>query len=163
MRDAGGSKVWAAHYGSFGDSIVYVSLQSNSIRFPGHYFDDDLGWVYNGARYYAPDTGRYLTRDPADSAYGSNEYVYGNSNPLSYIDVDGREPSAADTLNLPGVPQIPGLPTAFPAAGVALDDPQGFAEGLHDIQKHRKGKDCECLEGEAYLMCMADVYDSLLP
>jgi RHS repeat-associated protein len=37
----------------------------NKFRFSTKYFEDDWGLSYYGYRYYHPDTGRWLSRDPA--------------------------------------------------------------------------------------------------
>jgi RHS repeat-associated protein len=57
---------------------------------------DTTGFYYYGARYYDPETGRFLTRDPLNGTKVSpqtlNRYVYCLNNPLVYIDPAGTEP-----------------------------------------------------------------------
>lgn len=53
------------------------------------YFDSETGLHYNGARYYEPKTGRYLSSDPIGLRGGLNTYVYAGNNPLRYIDPFG--------------------------------------------------------------------------
>lgn len=68
----------------------------NGIGFTGHVNDPDTGLVYMQQRYYDPIAGRFLSVDPvttdAKSGGHFNRYVYGNNNPYTYIDPDGREP-----------------------------------------------------------------------
>ncbi len=45
-------------------------------------------YYYYGARYYDPELGRFLTRDPKG---GINQYSYCNNNPMKYVDPDGCE------------------------------------------------------------------------
>jgi len=56
---------------------------------------DTTGLYYYGARYYDPDTGRFITRDIiAGNAWNPqtmNRYSYCLNNPLTYIDPDGKE------------------------------------------------------------------------
>ena len=49
---------------------------------------DSTGLYYYGARYYDPELGRFLTRDPKG---GINRYSYCLNNPLKNIDPDGCE------------------------------------------------------------------------
>jgi len=46
-------------------------------------------------RMYKPDTGRWISRDPAHYIDGSSLYAYGNSNPLSKVDPTGQSAVAA--------------------------------------------------------------------
>ena len=70
----------------------------NPFRFGGRFglLDDDNGLVYVRARYYSPELGRFLTKDPltGDLKNGQslNRYVYALDNPVRLIDVDGRSP-----------------------------------------------------------------------
>ncbi|WP_353324618.1 RHS repeat-associated core domain-containing protein, partial [Chitiniphilus shinanonensis] len=58
-------------------------------------FEDKIGLSYYGARWYDPTLGRFMAMDPVDWVAGNpvhsfNRYGYANSNPLRYIDPDGR-------------------------------------------------------------------------
>jgi len=59
-----------------------------ALRFAGQYADDETGLYYNLARYYAPELGRYISRDPLESASGPNPYLYCYNDPLG-----GRDPT----------------------------------------------------------------------
>lgn len=58
--------------------------------------DVSTGLYYYGARYYDPDTGRFLTRDTmkgsGESPQTLNKYIYCLNNPLRYIDPTGNQP-----------------------------------------------------------------------
>ena len=54
----------------------------------GYYTDSDTGLIYLQHRYYDPGTGRFLNRDPAGYAGGSDLYAYCENGP-----VDGSDPS----------------------------------------------------------------------
>jgi hypothetical protein len=45
--------------------------------------------MYYRARYYDPDTGRFLKHDPLGYVDGMNLYEYGNSNPTMHTDPSG--------------------------------------------------------------------------
>jgi RHS repeat-associated protein len=64
------------------------NLQSqDSYQFTGKKEDDGTGLKYFGARFYDPETGRFMTEDPMKS--GENWYEYCNDNPVNLIDPVG--------------------------------------------------------------------------
>jgi len=69
--------------------ICDVSTQS--IGFPGQYYDQETGLHYNYFRYYDPTTGRYVTPDPIGLEGGINLFGYGLNNPHKYADPDGEQ------------------------------------------------------------------------
>jgi len=52
----------------------------------GMYSDSETGLHYNGARYYDPRTGRYVSSDPIGLVGGLNTYLYASANPLRFTD-----------------------------------------------------------------------------
>lgn len=58
-------------------------------RFSSKRVDEESGLVYFGARYYVPETGRWLTRDPLGHTAGPNLYAYVHNNPLMHVDPYG--------------------------------------------------------------------------
>lgn len=52
--------------------------------------DFESGLAYFGYRFYMPNLGRWLNRDPLQEQGGINLYAYVNGDPLRYIDPDGR-------------------------------------------------------------------------
>jgi RHS repeat-associated protein len=82
--------VWEAWYEPFGEAHVHPSSSVvNNIRLPGQYYDAETGNHYNGARYYDPRTGRYLTPDPIGLDGGINLFSYVENNPIGEIDTEG--------------------------------------------------------------------------
>jgi len=47
---------------------------------------DETGLVLMGWRYYDPETGRFLLRDPIGYAGGLNLYGYTGNNPVNFVD-----------------------------------------------------------------------------
>jgi RHS repeat-associated protein len=66
-------------------------------RFTGREWDKEIGLYYYRARYYGPDTGRFLREDPVKGflRYPStlNLYPYVTSNPLRFVDPLGLQGS----------------------------------------------------------------------
>jgi len=44
---------------------------------------------YYNARYYSPDLGRFISRDPIDIADDVNLYAYVGNNPVNFSDPSG--------------------------------------------------------------------------
>ncbi|WP_211233814.1 RHS repeat domain-containing protein, partial [Comamonas composti] len=87
LTDAQGKTIWEADYGAFGRARVDAgSTTSNHIRFPGQYHDEETGLHYNRYRYYEPETGRYLSKDPIGLEGGINKFGYVSGSPLLIID-----------------------------------------------------------------------------
>jgi len=84
-------------YHPFGE--VDVKEGSEDYLFTGKE-KDSTGLHYFGARYYDPELGRFLTRDPVGGRttvpQALNPYSYCLNNPLKYIDPDGRDPVNCD-------------------------------------------------------------------
>lgn len=53
----------------------------------GHRTDDESGLTYMRARYYDPDSGRFLSQDPARA--GNNWFRYANNSPVNLADENG--------------------------------------------------------------------------
>jgi len=81
--------VWQARYKPFGEANVVVNTVDFNLRYPGQYFDAEIGLHYNYFRDYDPAIGRYLQSDPIGLAGGINTYAYANNNPLRFTDPDG--------------------------------------------------------------------------
>jgi RHS repeat-associated protein len=64
--------------------------------FTGKMYDAEAGMYYFNARWYDSEIGRFITQDPIRD--GLNWWNYCNGNPLSFIDWNGLEQSAADKV-----------------------------------------------------------------
>ena len=84
--------------------------------YAGRRYDAETGLYYVRARYYDPDLGRFLSRDPLGYAAGANLYLYAGGNPAVYTDPDG------ELIFLLGVPLL------LLAAGAIIGGLHGAAE-----------------------------------
>lgn len=75
--DASGKKVWECELDIYGRAQVIVG-DKNFIpfRYEGQYEDEETGLYYNRFRYYNPEDGRYISKDPVSIAGGLNVYAY---------------------------------------------------------------------------------------
>ena len=66
-------------------------------------------------RYYHPDEGRWLNRDPAEEDGGGNLYEACDNNTVNVMDTLGELPFAGPKYELPSEPKEP--PPSFPEVG----------------------------------------------
>ena len=81
-------------YGALAGSSAATPINSSSvlgnlIGWRGHYIDP-TGFYYLGARYYAPDSGTFLSPDPLGHSASMDLYSYCNGDPINNFDPDGR-------------------------------------------------------------------------
>jgi RHS repeat-associated protein len=76
-----------------GPNAVEVSLKR--YRYTGKERDEENGFTYHGARYYAPWLGRWTSCDPAGLVDGPSLFVYARDNPIVGTDPTGTDTSTA--------------------------------------------------------------------
>jgi RHS repeat-associated protein len=87
----GGEVAWSGSYGEFGNlERVAQGRLDNPLRFPGQYFDDDLGLYYTRNRYYDPAVKCFISQDPLGLLMGEHVYDYA-PNPWIWADPLGLE------------------------------------------------------------------------
>ncbi|AVD88649.1 hypothetical protein C4Q26_16520 [Pseudomonas sp. SWI44] len=91
LTDQHGNVAWAGQYKAWGEVREERSEwakqvgMSNPIRFQGQYHDHQTGLHYNRHRYYDPDVGRFVSKDPLSYGGGVNIFLY-VANPTGMID-----------------------------------------------------------------------------
>jgi RHS repeat-associated protein len=91
ITDEQGNIAWSAQYKAWGEAKEIIGNAANQagfrnpIRFQGQYFDHETGLHYNRHRYYDPETGRFVSKDPIGFRGGLNLHRY-VPNPIHWID-----------------------------------------------------------------------------
>ena len=62
---------------------------TNSFRYSSQYVDVETGLVYQGYRYYAPQFGRWINRDPIGERGGRNLYAMLANDSVGNVDALG--------------------------------------------------------------------------
>jgi RHS repeat-associated protein len=89
---AGGNTVAATYeYDPFGVTLKSTGeyAAKNPFKFSTKYVEQDSGMIYYGYRYYNPQTGSWLSRDPLEEEGGINLYAFSENNSVDGIDYLG--------------------------------------------------------------------------
>lgn len=101
VTDGTGSVIAAYRYDPFGVSLASSGSSQNPFRYLGGFgvYDNGDGTLFARARYYHPDLGRFLSRDPLSGSNNDgqslNRYVYALNDPSGMIDPSGLKAVAA--------------------------------------------------------------------
>ncbi|MBX9809531.1 RHS repeat-associated core domain-containing protein, partial [Candidatus Gracilibacteria bacterium] len=104
------------------------TLYGNTRLYTGREYDQETGLYYNRARYYNPDTGRFLSRDPIGQNDQINLYTYVANNPLKYVDRMGLE----KVLILIGEDFIGGANSILIQETLKIEKSRLFVKGIKD-------------------------------
>ena len=91
LLDADGVRVAKYTYNPFGRILNSEGAlaEINPFRFSSEYHDDETGLVYYNYRYYSPELGRWIKRDPIEEEGGVNLYAMVGNEPINYWDYLG--------------------------------------------------------------------------
>jgi RHS repeat-associated protein len=90
VRKSDGARSARYEYGPFGELLeVEESGVSNPFRFSTKFTDGETGLVYYGYRYYSPEMGRWLNRDPIEEQGGWNLYGFVGNDGVGKVDYLG--------------------------------------------------------------------------
>ena len=113
LYDQNGALVASYEYDAFGRIILQSSgdySDDNPFRFSTKYTDDETGLVYYGHRYYEPNLGRFINRDPIEEDGGLNLYGFVGNDPVNFYDYLGMDlgpPPNDDHVNEEADPRYP--------------------------------------------------------
>jgi RHS repeat-associated protein len=98
-------------------------------RHTGKERDEESGFYYHGARYYAPWLARWTSADPAGPAREPNLYVYVRANPVTTHDPDGAEQAPSRAQVERWIRTHPEQAAALAGSPLA---PASFQAAVHD-------------------------------
>jgi RHS repeat-associated protein len=75
-----------------------ADVSQKRYRYTGKERDEETGFYYHGARYYACWFGRWTSCDPSGTISGLNLFTYANNSPAMSVDPDGMEPMKNDSI-----------------------------------------------------------------
>jgi RHS repeat-associated protein len=131
LTDELGAVTDTYEYGGYGEVLRATGTTENPYLYRGESWDAELGLQYLRARYYEPETGRFLSTDPfegmVERPVSRHRYLYGNANPVVFEDPSGEVSAVAGELQasniasilakislpIPGLVRAGGLATAF--------------------------------------------------
>ena len=93
--DAEGRLITYEEYHPYGTTSYraargFAEVSPKRYRYAGKEHDEETGFYYYGARYYAPWLARWTSCDPAGMVDGSNIYRYVKNNPVNFTDPTGQ-------------------------------------------------------------------------
>jgi RHS repeat-associated protein len=94
--DEAGEVITYEEYLPFGGTALRAGRRGGGLgpkryRYTGKERDEETGFYYYGARYYAAWLGRWTAVDPLGIGAGTSVYAYANGNPVIFVDPDGME------------------------------------------------------------------------
>jgi len=89
LADNNQNVVVSYQYDVFGSIRSQFGNIWNPYRFTAREWDADTELYYYRARYYDPEVGRFLSKDPARFVDGPNLYAYVKNNPVNEVDPSG--------------------------------------------------------------------------
>ena len=104
LSDSTGTLTDAYAYDPFGKVANSQGTTANPFKYVGKYgvMDEGNGLDYIRARYYSPDVGRFITKDPFPGTDGDSQslhrYVYAVNNPIRFVDTSGFSKQELSTL-----------------------------------------------------------------
>jgi len=91
MTDSSANMVNKYVYDAFGGLLNAEETISNPFLYVGQFgvMDEDNGLLFMRARYYDPEVGRFISKDPIGFLGGLNLYAFVANNPIKFIDPMG--------------------------------------------------------------------------
>jgi len=99
--DTNGNVVAHYEYSPFGKITKKSGTMQDDFdyRFSSEVFDTETGLVYYNYRYYSPELGRWLSRDPIGERGGWSLYLFVFNDSINLFDLLGREPKPSAPKN----------------------------------------------------------------
>jgi RHS repeat-associated protein len=95
INSASGATAATYEYSPFGESLTATvndtTVSDQPFRFSTKFTDSETGLVYYGSRYYSPNQGRFLGRDPIEEEGGLNLYGFCGNDSINGWDILGMD------------------------------------------------------------------------
>jgi RHS repeat-associated protein len=95
LSNASGTVTDTYDYDAWGNAINVTGSTPNLYFYRGEQHDQDLGLYYLRARYFNPQTGRFLNRDPEAGQIrvpaSLHRFLYSKADPVDFADPSGRD------------------------------------------------------------------------
>jgi len=102
LANSSGTVTLAKSYAPYGETRSSVGSGTSPFAYTGEQTDSS-GLTYLRSRYYASNTGRFLTRDTWMGDYNRplslNKWTYVEANPINWVDPTGRFPFWCKSMN----------------------------------------------------------------
>lgn len=89
ILNSSGAVVASYAYDPFGGTLSSTGTLNQPIRYSTKLYDEGTGLYYFGHRFYSPQLGRWLSRDPLAEMASINLYRFAANNPLTHFDPFG--------------------------------------------------------------------------
>jgi RHS repeat-associated protein len=149
MFDREGQERWTAEYDLYGAlRSTKGDTSACPFRWPGQYEDPETGLHYSRFRYYDPEAGVFISKDPIELDAGFNFFAY-TPDPLTTVDPLGLMPWPEPTrMGHHLVPRGKANSVGLTELGTKVDTPTffprpydpGMHEALHAAQSPHIGK-----------------------
>ena len=103
VTDEDEAKASTYTYSPFGQVLTKTGTFDSRYQFSTKEYDTPVHLNYYGYRYYSPELGRWLNRDPIEESGGIHVYVFVENDPIDVIDDLGLHPIPGRPPNGPGI------------------------------------------------------------
>jgi RHS repeat-associated protein len=124
LTDSTGQVTDRYTYDAYGRLLSHVGSSDNEKQFAGEQRDAETGLDYLRARYYDPDLGRFISKDPfagfLSDPMSQHDYQYAHANPVNFTDPTGyfTMGEAMATVSLIGITASLGMSGGYMAGAV---------------------------------------------
>ncbi len=116
LVDETGTVTLAQAFQPYGETLSSAGTGSTTYGYTGEWTDSYIKLIYLRSRYYAPETGRFITKDVWPGDYtrplSLNGWLYTYANPVNWVDPSGM--CAGDGPQPTGTPTPPGYSPPCP-------------------------------------------------
>jgi RHS repeat-associated protein len=115
-----------------------IKAAAKRYRYTGKERDEETGFSYHGARYYAPWLGRWTSCDPAGMVDGVNIYSFVKNNPIIFVDKQGFQSDSDIDLSRVGNKINPDNVVTLSDGGYDFQGGEGYVIGERTQGKTKK-------------------------